>query len=59
MNNLICIKHKDISYCWNTETSQIEKVTTEPIHISDCPEIVVYELMKLLDNMAHNKGVVK
>ena len=48
MSYLICIQHKGKSYCWNSETEQIEVITTKPVQISDCPEIVVHDLMRML-----------
>jgi hypothetical protein len=44
-----CVRHNGKIYCWNTETKQIEEITTKPVSISDCPEIVIYDLMRLLD----------
>ena len=43
-----CIKHKGKTYCWNSETEQIEEITTRPVSISDCPEIVVLDLLRLI-----------
>ena len=52
MSYLICIKHKGKSYCWNSETEQIEEVASRPINISDCPESVVFDLMRHLGKKA-------
>jgi len=52
MDYLICIKHKGKTYCWNAETEQIEEITTRPVNIGDCPESVVFDLMRLLGKKA-------
>jgi hypothetical protein len=49
-----CIKHKGKVYCWNTETEQIEEITTRPVSISDCPETVVLDLMRLIGRELNN-----
>ena len=43
-----CIKYKGKIYCWNSETEQIEEISTKPVSICDCPEIVVLGLMRLI-----------
>jgi hypothetical protein len=43
-----CVRHKGKIYCWNTDTEQIEEIVRKPLNISDCPEIVVFDLMRLL-----------
>ena len=43
-----CIKHNGKTYCWNSETEQIEEITTKPVNISECPEIVVLDLLRLI-----------
>ena len=43
-----CVKHNGKFYCWNNETEQIEELTRKPVSISDCPEIVVFDLMRLI-----------
>jgi hypothetical protein len=53
MSYLICIKHKGKSYCWNSETEQIEEITAKPISIGDCPEVVVFDLMRSLGREAN------
>ena len=43
-----CVKHNGKIYCWNCETEQIEEISAKPVSISDCPEIVVFDLLRLI-----------
>lgn len=52
---LLCIKHTGKTYCWNSETEQIEEISSKPLHISECPEIVVSDFIKLLSRKATEK----
>lgn len=45
-----CIRYKGKVYCWNSEAGQLEELNSKPISVSECPEIVVLDLMKLLDS---------
>ena len=57
MSSLTCIKYKDKTYCWNPETENIEEITTKPVSISSCPEVVINDLMKILSKKARDKEV--
>ena len=57
MNYLTCIKHKGKTYCWNPETEQIEEISAKPVSVSDCPEIVVFDLMRILGKKASEASV--
>ena len=43
-----CVKHNGKTYCWNSETEQIEEISTRTVNISDCPETVVFDLLRLI-----------
>ena len=43
-----CIRHKGKIYCWNSETEQIEEITSKPVSIADCPGIVILDLLRLI-----------
>ena len=48
MSYLICIKHNGKSYCWNSETEQIEEITrVETVELSECPEPVLKAIVKM------------
>ena len=44
-----CVKRNGKTYCWNTETEQIEEITAKRVEISECPESVLVDLMRLLN----------
>ena len=48
MGYLLCIKHNGKTFCWNHETEQIEEITSKPVAVKDCPEYVVFDLMRRL-----------
>jgi hypothetical protein len=43
-----CVKYNGKTYCWNSETEQIEEISTKTVSISDCPEVVVFDLLRLI-----------
>jgi len=43
-----CVKHNGKTYCWNSETEQIEEISTKTVSITDCPEVVVFDLLRLI-----------
>ena len=45
----ICVKHNGKIYCWDVEDETINEITKKPIHISECPEIVVFDIMRQLN----------
>ena len=46
--DLICVKHKGVSYCLELETGHVRTFTDLPMLIKDCPREVVDDLLKLL-----------
>ena len=44
----ICIRHKGKTYCWDSEDESIKEIIMKPVNISDCPEIVVFDMMRRL-----------
>jgi hypothetical protein len=50
------IRHNGKIYCWNLETEQIEEITPKRVDVSECPDTVVFELLRLLGREACSKG---
>jgi len=45
-----CVRHNGKIYCWDHEDETIKEITVKEINFSNCPEIIVIELLRLLDN---------
>ena len=52
MVNLLCVKYKGKSYCWNPETDQIEEVSTKPVGFGDCTIDITRGFIRALDKKA-------
>ena len=47
----ICVRRGNTVYCWNLETSALEKITQETCTISECPSDVASDLMILMNSL--------
>lgn len=47
-----CVKHKGKIFCWDTQGERIVEIVQNPVSISDCPEIVILEIMRELGREA-------
>jgi len=43
-----CIRHNGKIYCWDSEDEAIKEITAKPVNISECPEMVVFDIMRQL-----------
>jgi len=49
----ICVRHSDGRiYCWDSEDETIKEITARSINISECPEIVMFDIMRQLGRIA-------
>jgi hypothetical protein len=51
-----CVKNGGKIYYWNSETGRISEIVIKEINVSDCPEIVVLDLIRLLDSEKEKHG---
>jgi len=47
-DKMICVRRRNISYCWNFETRGIEIFIHKHGTIKDCPPDVAQELLRLM-----------
>jgi hypothetical protein len=51
-----CVRYNGKTYCWNFDKEQFEEIISKPIDIEDCPEIVIYDLLRLIGRELKERG---